>query len=332
MAHNKQYNYCLDYIKGIACIFVVFMHCEFPGTMGTIVQAVGRFSVPLFFMVSGYFCFKKGTDSFTLSDSSRKIKHIGKITIFASIFYFCFFLIRQHLSGGISLSISNQQLFDWALFNNPVWVAGQYWFLYALLYTYVFFFAFELSGNRAWGYIFAAMMFAAYIILAQGLHIANIHIPNHIYRNWLVEGFAFFMLGHWIHNYQSSIKLSNNTLIAIIIIFTLLCLPERYLLGRDFGVNICTIPQVAAMFIFAVKNPTRHQGYIQLLGKNCSMFVYILHPAVWHTMEDVYKAMHMEGYDMALYLMPIIVLIITILLSMACNRLQVSLSPSKKHA
>jgi hypothetical protein len=54
----KQYNYCLDCLKGIACIFVVFMHCEFPGMLGTAVQAISRFCVPFFFMVSGYFCFR----------------------------------------------------------------------------------------------------------------------------------------------------------------------------------------------------------------------------------------------------------------------------------
>lgn len=55
---TKQYNYCLDFIKGIACMFVVFMHCEFPGILGTAVQAISRFCVPFFFMVSGYFCFR----------------------------------------------------------------------------------------------------------------------------------------------------------------------------------------------------------------------------------------------------------------------------------
>ena len=43
---HKQYNYCLDFIKGLACIFVVFMHCEFPGKAGTVVQAISRFCVP----------------------------------------------------------------------------------------------------------------------------------------------------------------------------------------------------------------------------------------------------------------------------------------------
>ena len=60
---KREYNYCLDFIKGIACICVVFMHCEFPGVLGTAIQCVSRFCVPFFFMVSGYYCYdaKKNT-------------------------------------------------------------------------------------------------------------------------------------------------------------------------------------------------------------------------------------------------------------------------------
>ena len=58
VSSTKQYNYCLDFLKGIACMFVVYMHCEFPGITGVAVQAISRFCVPFFFMVSGYFCFR----------------------------------------------------------------------------------------------------------------------------------------------------------------------------------------------------------------------------------------------------------------------------------
>jgi len=328
----KQYNYCLDFIKGIACIFVVFMHCEFPGLLGTAVQAISRFSVPLFFMVSGYFCFRSTESKTSRSEANRKIKHIGKITLFSCIFFFCFFLLRKFLHGGTHLSISFRESLNWLLFNQPVWVAGQYWFLFALLYTYIFYFLFELNGKRIWAYRLAAAMFGAYLLLAQGAYIAGIYIPNCMYRNWLVEGFAFFMLGHWIHEHQSQIKekCNNKALITIIIVSTLLNLLERWIIGRDFGVNICSFPQVTAMFIYAIKNPTRHQGNLQLLGKNCAMFVYILHPAVWLAMADCYKAIHIDENLPALYLMPVIVLGITILLSVACNRLQQHFSPSKK--
>lgn len=54
-------NHALDFVKGVACIAVVFMHCEFPGRLGTLVQCLVRFAVPFFFMVSGYFCFRPQT-------------------------------------------------------------------------------------------------------------------------------------------------------------------------------------------------------------------------------------------------------------------------------
>ena len=56
---KKQYNYCMDFLKGIACIFVVFIHVKFPGNFGQSVQAIARFAVPFFFMVSGYYCYRK---------------------------------------------------------------------------------------------------------------------------------------------------------------------------------------------------------------------------------------------------------------------------------
>ena len=69
---QKQYNYCLDFIKGLACIFVVFMHCEFPGKTGTIVQAISRFCVPLFFMVSGYFSYSEDNQVFVMGGVKEK--------------------------------------------------------------------------------------------------------------------------------------------------------------------------------------------------------------------------------------------------------------------
>ena len=110
MPQNKQYNYCIDFLKGIACIFVVFMHCEFPGLTGIAVQAVSRFCVPFFFMVSGYFCFNPLLQQIdhqrasflqkqnnNLSVIKKKVTHVARITLYASLFYFAFVLLQQLL-------------------------------------------------------------------------------------------------------------------------------------------------------------------------------------------------------------------------------------------
>ena len=77
-------NHCLDVAKGIACVFVVFMHVEFPGRTGVLVQCVSRFCVPLFFMVSGYYCYAGEGHSVSYS---RKIRRTMKVIAWSSLLY-----------------------------------------------------------------------------------------------------------------------------------------------------------------------------------------------------------------------------------------------------
>ena len=78
----KEYNYCLDFIKGIACFFVVCMHCEFPGKAGMVVQCMTRFCVPFFFMVSGYYCFYENkNDAFILPNETYAFSEIAQNTV-----------------------------------------------------------------------------------------------------------------------------------------------------------------------------------------------------------------------------------------------------------
>ena len=120
----------------------------------------------------------------------------------------------------VGWAISKWGVFNWVIFNKPAWagVAGQYWFLFALLYTYISFGLLVRLGWLKQAYWLAGAMFVVYIVLAQGMHLAGHRIPNMLYRNWLVEGFAYFMLGYWIHNYKDKLKFNTKNLIAIIIV------------------------------------------------------------------------------------------------------------------
>lgn len=46
---NKNRNPMLDFIKGIACICVVFIHVTFPDRFGLILKNICGYAVPLFF-------------------------------------------------------------------------------------------------------------------------------------------------------------------------------------------------------------------------------------------------------------------------------------------
>ena len=340
---QKHYNYCLDFITGLACIFVVLMHCEFPGVTGVAVQAISRFCVPFFFMVSGYFCFRP---LMQLADSKnvvhvngvgwrnsliikKKVPHIAKITLYATLFYIAFLLLQQALFHNQDFSVSKVQVISWLILNKPFVIAGHLWFLFALLYAYVFYGLLERFNLRNFAYILAAGLFVVYICLAQGAHLAGFYVPNPFYRNWLVEAFPFFMLGHWVHENQDRINISNKVLITIVIITTLLCWVERWIMGRDFGVNIVTIPQVFALFVYGVKNPTRHEGAVQRMGRDCSMMVYIIHIAIWVILDGLYKYIGIAENLPALYMKPILVVVLSILFALLFNAIVAKMKSMK---
>lgn len=52
---KKLVNNRLYFWEGIACIFVVLIHCQLPGRVGIVTETIARFAVPLFFSISGYY-------------------------------------------------------------------------------------------------------------------------------------------------------------------------------------------------------------------------------------------------------------------------------------
>ena len=146
VAQNKKYNYCLDFMKGIACLFVVWMHCEFPGKTGVIVQAISRFCVPFFFMVSGYFCVnmsKTATGCGSCLIINKKTKHILNLAIWATLFYLVWAVIRNLVWHDKILSISLGQVVIWLAFNQPFVIYG--FCLHCFMITFWYHF---LMGKR----------------------------------------------------------------------------------------------------------------------------------------------------------------------------------------
>ena len=163
---KKQYNYCMDFLKGIACIFVVFIHVKFPGDFGQAVQAVARFAVPFFFMVSGYYCYRK--DYQGVKGGGKKIWHVLKITFFAYLFYIVVALLDNWLLGGSkSFNFSLSHIIRVLLFSVPSNVPGQLWFMIALLEVYIIYFFVEILHARKLAYLAAVITFIAMLAFAQ---------------------------------------------------------------------------------------------------------------------------------------------------------------------
>ena len=249
----------------------------------------------------------------------RKIIHIGKIVVYSCLFYLAWFLCQFFFFKGQHINITIYSVAAFLLFNLPIGISSHLWFLFALLYVYVFYYIICRFRITRLAYPLAVCLFVVYFILAQGAWLIGIDVPNCVYRNWLVEGFPFFMAGMWIHKHKERITLSNVLIITIVFVSSFLCLIERQIMGRDFGVNICTLPQVTALFLYAIKNPERHVGLLQRIGRDCSMLVYILHMFVWSLLAKLYDSIGISQSILAQYLLPVLVVIVSIVLAILLN-------------
>jgi len=115
-------------------------------------------------------------------------------------------------------------------------------------------------------------------------------------------------------------RLDDVLLVTVLVISTLACIPERLILGRDFGVNICTVPQVAACFILGMKHKTfGRDSFLEYFGMNFSMLIYVLHPFVIQVQTFSASALGLSGYLSFKYAMPILTLLFTVALSWVCK-------------
>lgn len=53
----KKQNECLNFIKGIACFGIVYMHTGYNCMLSSMIVNLFRFAVPIFFMISGYYSY-----------------------------------------------------------------------------------------------------------------------------------------------------------------------------------------------------------------------------------------------------------------------------------
>ena len=302
-------NSCLDLIKGVACMFVIFLHAGFPGVFGIGVKCIARVCVPFFFMAAGYFSWYPAPKQ---PRYGAKLRRIALITLGAVLFNLAANCVPEGFSW---LSRIDWREISWVrflLFNQPNIVFEHLWFLFALLYDYALWAFTDRFRLCRVAYLMIPVLLTAYFLLAQGAFFLGIRVPNYFYRNFLVEGFPFFMLGHLIHRKQERIRLTAPVLLCIFAASTLLCLLERALFGRDFGMHFFTVSQVISLFLLGVTKPSFGSGSrLAVFGRRYSLFVYVLHPFAVPFVHFLYKKLHLLDSVPAAFLQPITVLAVT---------------------
>lgn len=289
----------MECCKMIAAIFVVFIHAPFPGGAGTLAMALGRFAVPMFFAITGYFNYGASP-----RQVSRRLWHIVKLFAGALLIYVVWNCWMEDLKGFEAIRDyilpDLSHLFSFLILHvHPFPRSEHLWYLIALISVYSVFWLYtrfydEGRVNYHGLYIGGFVLFTVYALFTVILPIDSVDIPYRSYRNGWFSGIPMFAMGVFLHEYQEQIlsrfRLSPLKLIALIFFgFLLTAAQWKSKLTTDMPIGI--LVSTPAILLFCIKYPRlpfRSAWVNWVAGKfgSLSTTIYILHVMVYFTIQE----------------------------------------------
>lgn len=273
---DMKENKCLNFMKGISCLTVVLLHCRIPGIIGDGIIYALRFPVPMFFMISGYFCYYKDTE--WIKKAQLKILRLllcSEAVCGVVCFWFGEEGVTEQLRKLAFWSHPLRTLFCGTLFN------GTLWYLYAMLWTWLFLYLVKRTGGigRSYGLIPVLLL----IHIAGRLYIqetGDIEVWIYLFRSGLLYGIPFVLLGHFLAEKKPWIdSCISDGKCALLLVCGGGMLAAEYILWHCFmDIWFSTVLIVTAMFLFAVIHPDWEViPAITKIGKKYSMIIYVSH-------------------------------------------------------
>ena len=215
---NTQKSNTLELIKLFSSFMVVFIHVPFGGKVGVAVDALARFAVPFFFLVSGYYSYQINCEKI-----KKRIGNILSLLILSTVCYAVFeiaVLLKYNMNGLFALFNKYTEINSYAqllLFNAPV-IAGHLWYLWAMLYVYVIFYF--VTKSRVKEKVIFTISFSLLVLnllLGEGLSLFGIVLPIPVVRNFATTGIPFFALGLFVKKYEDKFRGVPNCVIPVFV-------------------------------------------------------------------------------------------------------------------
>lgn len=326
MESIKKRNYGFDWLKGVACIAVVLIHYNLPDQAGIIMKTLCRFAVPVFFMVSGFFALSGDGNVCSRDKLFAKIRHILCLVAGAAFFHLIFCVVwNKVMDPGWSIAeysrtvINLPKIIKLLVTNDPL-VYSHLWFLLALLYCYILMILFERRYPAVLVNMFPVFLlgFLIFALWKNVLHIPSASIPLMsdaylmLFNLFIFRALPFFLAGMWLRKNREMIcshKFSRNGLIILFIFGEALALLERNVFC-EAQFYLGTFIAVGAMFLYVLNggHEFKEDNFLVCIGKDLSMYVYVLHIAVGKVCDLIAAKGFLEDRTMFLYSKMVIVL------------------------
>lgn len=219
-------------------------------------------------MISGYFYNKES--------NIRQIRKIFIIVVATNLLYCIWNCIYGFISGNLP-TITGKTIINFLIFNESPF-GGHIWYLGTILYTLIIVWILDKTGRRRLLYYIILPLLISDLLLGKySLLFFGKQFPYIIVRNWLFTGIPFFAIGMLMK--EKTVRIGYKW-IPIFIFTTIL---ERYLLIEN-NINavrdqyLSTIFLAIAVFSFALDYKGAINDRIAKIGKEYSIWIYILHP------------------------------------------------------
>lgn len=280
----KKINHSLNVLKFFAMFGVICIHTitEVTNSLSLIIIQLSSCAVLIFFMISGFYSYYEDNSKATEKYKTRLIRLVI-LTAISNILYLFVStnVIRGLLANNYLIILTRvPSLFDFLILN--IGTAFHLWFLFALLYCYILLMILlKLNVSPKKLYILIPVLLLINLFLGEFLLCNGITVSLFYYRNFLLTGLPFFMLGYFIHNKYDKIipKISNKQLFGLLILVLCFFIIELSITKTSAVLNVSCIFLTLLLFIYCVKNPnTLNLKVIGWIGGTLYAYIYILHP------------------------------------------------------
>lgn len=316
MATMSKRNRNIDAIRGIACIFVVLVHCVLPGEFGQYVIAYARFAVPFFVLVSGWFAYHE--DRHKVRDYClRKLKDTCKLTVSAALLYFLWNGINNYFASGdpigwlVSYFSNEDSWYNLIVYNRAVFLNSVMYYLLMMVYVYIIIIAatemrllnlskWFIPVGLVWNYVLGA------VIRAPWFHSGN----------FLLTALPFFLLGMQLRSWSRTHTPKPVHLYVALVVGLLLTYAESSYFGDVYCYIGSIITSASILLLCTTDSGMKMPNWMATFGRNFSTYIFILHCGVRDTLKLMITDPSAELYQ---WIMPWGAIALSVAIAIVCR-------------
>ena len=312
-------NDLIDLIRFVSSIFVLLIHCPFPGFLGEAIITFGRYAVPYFLMVSGWF-FYSADPNRMLEKAKKQLFETAKLTgIFAGVYF---------IANSICSAASNGQFYSWVLtycnlktalyfilFNRALFFGSTGYYIFMLLYIYVIVMLCIKLKVYNWVPYLAPFLLAVNIYLGEFTD-----LPWFVSGNFLFTGLPCFALGYLLR--RSDRVLCQIDAIKWMMLFVLgviMSYIEMHATQAAYC-HVGSIIMAGSLLMFSVRSTLSYGSSIIRVLRRYATVIFVTHCGVRDLLNTFLGRMNIVCDD---WLLPFVVIIASLVVCVLWDIIQI---------